>query len=142
MRAEGHGASLRYELEPLKLHDRRQHQSRRGRDRMGHQRVQIRLSGPAPARSACASSALPDGRAELVVEDDGVGRDDGGAAQGHRTRHADRQGDGRHDGRGHRYLAAPARHRPRGWLSRCRRRNVRSGLPHVAMTVPAVRNAQ
>ncbi len=43
LRGDEQGPVLSYELEPVLLGDRRQRQSRRGGDRMGHQCVQIRL---------------------------------------------------------------------------------------------------
>ena len=82
MRGEGHGASLTLRLEPLKLRDRRQHQPRRRRDRMGHQRLQICLSRQRSGEVRVRLRRLPDGRVELTVEDDGVGRDDEAPVKG------------------------------------------------------------
>jgi len=81
MQSEGHGASLDYHLEPLKLPT--DSSINLGvvvtewvtnafkyayPDRRGEVRVNLKR--------------LPDGRGELLVEDDGVGRDDSGAAKG------------------------------------------------------------
>jgi two-component sensor histidine kinase/CHASE3 domain sensor protein len=81
MRNEGHGASLRYDLEPLKL--KPDLSVNLGvivtewvtnsfkyayPDRAGEVRVHLKQ--------------LPEGRAELVVEDDGVGRGPEGTAKG------------------------------------------------------------
>jgi two-component sensor histidine kinase len=81
MRNEGHGASLRYDLEPLKL--KPDLSVNLGvivtewvtnsfkyayPDRAGEVRVLLKQ--------------LPEGRAELVVEDDGVGRGPEGTAKG------------------------------------------------------------
>ena len=101
MRGEGHGASLSYDLEPLRL--RTDASINLGvvvtewvtnafkyayPDHAGEVRVRLRR--------------LPEGRVELAVEDDGVGRNDEAAVKGTGlgTRH--RQGDGGQHGRGNR----------------------------------------
>ena len=78
MRDQGHGASSALPARAAEAAHRRQHQPRRRRDRMGHQCIQICLSGP-PGEIRVRLQHLPDGRVELAVEDDGVGREDGSA---------------------------------------------------------------
>ena len=82
MRAEGHGASLRYELEPLRLPT----------DASVNLGVVVtewvtnafKYAYPDQLRrSARAAEGVREGdRAELTVEDDGVGRDEDAAAKG------------------------------------------------------------
>ena len=81
MRAEGHGATLRYEIEPLKM-------PTDGSVNLGVVLTEwvtnaFKYAYPVhPGEVRVRLKAAPDGRAELVVEDDGVGRGPDGSVKG------------------------------------------------------------
>jgi two-component sensor histidine kinase/CHASE3 domain sensor protein len=81
MRAEGHGASLRYELEPLRL----QTDASINLGIVVTELVTNAFKYAYPDRSGevrVRLKCLPEQQVELLVEDDGIGRSDTGAAKG------------------------------------------------------------
>lgn len=81
MRAEGHGASLRYQLQPLQLKT----DAAVNLGIVATEWVTNAFKYAYPQRAGevrVRLAQLPDGTGELVVEDDGVGRQDDAPAQG------------------------------------------------------------
>lgn len=81
MRAEGHGASLRYQLQPLQLKT----DAAVNLGIVATEWVTNAFKYAYPQRAGevrVRLAQLPDGNGELVVEDDGVGRQDNAPAQG------------------------------------------------------------
>ena len=122
LRSEGQGVSLSYRARAGAAGDRCQRQPRGGGHRVGHQRVQICLSGRHAGEIRVRLTATA-GRAGGAG---GRGRrrrpGGGGAGQGHGARLAHRHGDGGEPGRRRSNISSGSPGRRRGWCSRRDRR--------------------